>query len=598
MRKKKQNGNSDQPVQTENLQITYDPIEPQYNALHRAGMVGLALQIKAMEKGDTAPRPQVEWIAGGRGIALTLDLQGLRALLQERYLGVNVTIEIWPRKTRKGKGSDAKPEVKTRSVPRLRYLEVFGAHDLEKRQKHLRFMYYQSFFQIPPENQRFFKAPEADSAAAWRNSALDEDAEELWQALLDNETIDIQKSTRPNSVKYDLKGVRLRDIAKQVLLLHFWPITASFFSSAVIRYDNKLRQLVDDSLPPIIVVPDVSHIKNFYNHTIRSYARDFSSPVINTPVEAVLAFYVAPRLAHGQAITEEVFNEFVQSVRGATVFGYRRPLKRGRPDPKRQPEVRVVYEEAYSEEKLQSYLDLMRQGLKAPPYRALRVRNLIVEQPWYYGFDSLVNEWPLELFVPVKNRNTNLYGLKPKGMELADDLSADLKYFAKEHEMDDAESKIPALIDKLVDRYLYERVFGKGQTSLDRKKLEKNIFPKDKKARSPDEQKLVAAFNDKHSKGVNQEFVDFRGATDQRRFTELFVARLFDPNLNAPYTAPEERAMLRTFYEEEWEGARWLTLMAISAAGAPRPSNKPSVTTTGEQTNDAAESQRGVESNG
>lgn len=581
-RKKKQNGTGDPPGQTESRRITYDPIEPQYNALHRAGMAGLALQIKAMEKANAAVRPTVEWIENGRAIEVTLNLLDLRALLQERYLGVKVTRELQLKKNRNGQSNTANIEVKTTTYPRLRYLEVLGANDLEKRQDHIRRMYYQSFFQIYQENQRFFKAPE-DGELAWRNPRVDEDADKLWEALRDGETVHIQKSTRPNSVKYDLKGVALGDVAKQVLLLHFWPIASSFFIPAIIRYDNKLKQLVDDRLPPVIVIPDVSHVKKFLNHIIRSYGRDFLSPIINTSVEAALAFYAAPRLGHGLTITEEIYNELVQSVHGATVFAYSRPTK--------QPEVRGVFEEPYSEEKLEAYLDLSRRGLTSPPYRALRVRNLLAGQPWYDGFDSLVNEWRLELFVPVKDRKTKLYELRPKATELVNDLCADFKYFAtKEEEMDAAESKIPTLIDKLVDSYLYERVFGKGQEVLPRKKLAE-IFKKKKKSRQldgterpklhPDEQELVDAFNDKHSKGVNQEFVDFRGATDQRRFTELFVTRLFDPNLNAPYTEPDERALLHSFYEKEWESARWLTLMAISAAGAPRPSKKPSANSSG-----------------
>jgi CRISPR-associated protein Cmx8 len=589
-RKKKQNGTGDPPGQTESRRITYDPIEPQYNALHRAGIAGLALQIKAMEKANAAVPPKVEWIENGRAIEVTLNLLDLRALLQERYLGAKVTRVLQPKKNRKDQSNTANIEVKTTTYPRLRYLEVLGASDLEKRQDHIRRMYYQSFFQIYQENQRFFKAPE-DGEPGWRNPRVEEDADELWRALRDNETVHIQKSSRPNIVKYDLKGVPLADAAKQALLLHFWPIASSFFSPAIVKYNNKLKQLVEDKLPPVIVIPDVSHIKKFLNHVIRSYGRDFLSPIINTPVEAALAFYAAPRLAHRQAITDEIYNELVQSVQGASVFAYSRPTK--------QPEVRGVYEETYSEEKLQAYLDLNRQGLISPPYRALRVRNLLADQPWYYGFDSLVNEYRLELFVPVKNRKTRLYELRPKAIELVNDLWADFRFFAtKEDEMDVTESKIPALIDKLVDSYLYERVFGKGQTILDRKKLEKNIFPKDKKSRSPDEKGLVEAFSEKYSKGVNQEFIDFRGATDQRRFTELFVTRIFDPNLNAPYTEPDERAMLHSLYEKEWESARWLTLMAISAAGAPRPSNKRTTYLGGAETNNPGEAGREVESNG
>src|SRR5207249_10122629 len=99
---KQSGGNGDPPIGIESQRIIYDPLEPQYNALHRAGMAGLALQVKAMEKDNSAPRPKIEWIEGGRTIELTLDLLELRALLQERYLGVEVTQAIQPQKNQKG----------------------------------------------------------------------------------------------------------------------------------------------------------------------------------------------------------------------------------------------------------------------------------------------------------------------------------------------------------------------------------------------------------------------------------------------------------------------------------------------------------------
>jgi len=571
-RKKKQNGTGE-PGQTESRRITYDPIEPQYNALHRAGMAGLALQIKAMEKANAAVRPKVEWIENGRAIEVTLNLLDLRALLQERYLGVKVTRELQPKKSRQGEASKAAPQVKTTTYPRLRYFEVLGAADLAKRQDHIRSMYYQSFFQIYQENQRFFKAPE-NTRATSRNPAVDENAYTLWQALMENQPIDIQKSTRPNSVKYDLKGTRLCEVAKQTLLLHFWPLASSFFSTTFLKYDRKTKQLVDDRLPPVIVVPDVSHVKKFLNHIDRSFTRNFLSPVINTALEAALAFYVAPRLAHGQAITEEIFNEFVQSVRGATVFGYLRPTK--------QPEVREVSEETYSEDRLQAYSKLIRRGLNSPPYRALRIQNLISNRPWHHGFDRLIDEWKLELFVPVKNAKGGSYEWRPKGEELARDLATDFAYFREmEDDMADetkiVEVAIPIIIDDLVGKYLDWLVYSRGQTPPEKEEMKKLFGKKralsDGSSLSGDEDNTLKKYNEHKLKIVNREFVAFRGATNQRRFAEMFVG-MFEAGFNIE---PQEREMLRPFYEgNQWESGRWLTLMAISARSAPPHSAKKS----------------------
>jgi len=386
--------------------------------------------------------------------------------------------------------------------------------------------------------------------------------------------------------------VRLRDVAKQILLLHFWPLASSFFDPVTIVFNPKEKRLVDErQLAPVLVVPDVTHVKHFVNYFLRSISRDFPSPQISTPIEAALAFYVAPRLAHGLAVTEEIFNEFQQSVGGATVFAYRYPMKRNRPDRMKQPEVRAVYEETYTEEMLQAYFELIRQGLNSPPYRSLRVKNLIADRPWHDGFDTLVNEWPLELFVPIKNRKTNSFEWKPKGDETAKDLSADFAYFREmEDDMPDQTridiATVPTIIDDLVGRYLNWLVYSRGQNPPDKEVMDK-IFAKkrtqsdsqvgadQKKALNlnADEEKALKKYNELKMKLVNQEFVAFRGATNQRRFAEKFIG-MFEAGFNLE---PQEREMLRPFYEsKQWESGRWLTLMAISAASAPRRSTKAS----------------------
>lgn len=545
--------------------LRYDPLEASFNALHRAGMVGLALQIEAMRKRnetlpeeDVTPVPHLEWIEDGRGIEVTFTMQSFDAVLQERYLGETL-VNDKPAKKKKGKAASDKQEVvKTVLIPRLRYLEVLGAD--QKLQKDIRSAYLGSFFSIYKERESFFSVTKEKKTLAERINSL-------WATIASEGAADIQKSSLPNVVGNNLKGTSLHERGKDALLLHFWSLASWFFKPKSLKYDKNEKRIIDAWLPPVIVVPDVSHVQDFFDYIKSTYSRQFE-PVISTHLEAALAFYIAPSIAHGQAITREIKSEMNQLVNGASVFVYR---------PGKQPEVVGVFNETYDDTTLQEYRDLLGRDLKSLPYRALRVENLLAGRVWYDGFNKLVDQWPLELFVPVKERGEDgAYKLREKACELAQDLATDFRYFAeKEDEMEveikDAAASVPTLIDELVTNYLNWRVYNKGQNPPDKEEMIE-IFKKKKDSLLEEETGTLGRFNQLRSKVVNQEFVDFRGATDKQRFAELFITRLFEADF---HTTPEQREMLRPFYEgSQWESGRWLTLMAISAAGAPRRNKK------------------------
>lgn len=566
--------------------LTYDPVEPQYNALHRAGMVGLALQIEAMKirnrvlaKDQASPVPELNWLEQGRSMKVTFSYESFEELLQERYLGAVLPNNKTPKKRKSG-NEDEQEAAKEVLVPRLRYLEDLGAYS--EFQSHIRSAYRASFFSIYKERESFFAATKDKKALAAR-------IRELWEAIVSDSVSEIQKSSRPNIVGYDLKGNSLTEPGKSALLLHFWSLSSWFFTPKTLKYDKRKKELDDDYLPPVIVAPDVTDIRSFFEYVKGSYARPFQR-YISTSLEAAMAFYAAPILAHSQSITEEIRSEFHQLVSGATVFVYLRPGK--------QPEVAGVFNETYDDETLQQYIELQNHEFRSIAYRALRVENLLARRAWYHGFNKLVDHWGLELLVPIKNRKTNAYEMKPKALELAKDLAADFLYFADMEDEMESETRIalatiPTIIDELVTNYLDWRVYAKGQNPPDKKEMD-NIFERRGslsagQSLTDEEEEIRKNYNQLKKKIVNQEFVAFRGATDQKRFAESFIG-MFEAGF---HLEPKEREVLRPFYEgDQWESGRWLTLMAISAAGAPRRTKKKATSRAG-NTDDADKTKKG-----
>jgi CRISPR-associated protein Cmx8 len=562
------------------LILDFDMLDPRLTVLHRAGLAGLLIQIEAMKKlterateDDKAryevPDPEIQ--DGGRKVKFTFSEQTFHNLLRERYLAITVKSEKAKSKGRKDKksaGQESETASEERTLPRLQYFEAFGAK--EAWQNHTRSAYFDSFFCIYQQRVKYFKTYQPADSLGF--------AVDLWRACVSSKTLSVGKSLFPNTTSKDFKGRDLEDDAKRALLLHFWPIASAFFTPKVIRIEKndqtKETEIHYDYQQPVIVVPDVIDIERFRREHIR-YLKDLPAPevtakgkeylagaYISTPHEATLSFFFVPQMAHRTLVTHDT-----RGARGAEVYVYKRPYKKGKPDKTRQADVSAISKEPLDEEILEKYRLL--QDLRSPVYRALRVENLLAARVWHDGFDKLTDLYPLELFVATKRKQSGRWELNEKAGELATDLAADFAIYAgKENRMDNDETKIPTLIDDVVNRYLDWCVFNKGQSPPDEKKV-KEIFRKKREqiGLSPQEQEMLDKYNQARMKMIERAFIDFRGVTDQRSFAELFVTCLFEACF---HTTPEQRAMLQPYYEgEKWESGRWLTLMAVSAAGAP-----------------------------
>ncbi|MGI9105910.1 MAG: hypothetical protein ACR2G4_06645 [Pyrinomonadaceae bacterium] len=571
--------------------LEYDPLDPSLNVLHRAGIAGLLLQIKATEKllknaaeDDKKLFPRVIWdsktneelaeenggeirvnyIENGRGMKIHFDYKAFCSILRERYLGIPKSDEDKEDKdTKEVRDKSDETKIKKKNVdPCLNYLSGLGAS--EESQIRVRRAYSDSFFSIYQERIGFFQHTKREEP----NEYLQEKIDILWNAIAKDTGVEIQKSSRPNIYGNNFKGDSLKEDSGKALLLHFWSLASAFFKPVGLNIDKdrKTKQLIIEDeyrLAPVIVVPDVIHVRTFIGEIESSYSQSLST-LISTPLESPLAFFLAPKLAHSSVLTPDILG-----ARGACVFAYKRPLKKGKPDYQRQPEVKGVFDAPLDDAILQQYQSL--RNLRSQPYKAMRVRNLIAGRVWHHGFDALIEEYPLELFVSSQQQSSS-WILHPKARELTQDVAADFYYFAnKENKMNDEETSIPALIDEIVSTYLSWRVYNRGQNPPTKDDVQK-AFGKKKDDRTQTETDTYDAYINRKADGIKKEFVDFRGATDQLSFAELFIARLFEAGQE---TSSEQREMLRPYYEgDKWESGRWLVLMALSAASVPKPGKK------------------------
>lgn len=584
--------------------IEYDPFMPGLSVLHRAGIAGLVLQIEAMKTLKEAMSaaeaaiyiiPKYEWLYDGRGIRISFSRESFYSLMRERYRGD--LFERSSKTERKAKEEkpdeiqlDANPEDGTPGKPKrkkgpqlpryvckwpreegrfvyldprpvLSYFEAFKTH--EDWQNHTRDAAWNSYYCIY-RSRLVFKLPSEGE----KSNKVDE----LWKALSDPTRLELKKQYYPSAFEENLKGTPIDDESKTILLLHFWPLVASHFTPVVVQADKEKGRTIlrNDWQAPVVVVPDVVDVSAFVDD-FKDYLGALGNPPsdrlhedgrkISSPLEAPLAFFAVPRIARGR-------NKI--GTRGAEVYVFRKPRQRS----EKQPVVSAIVNETLEPILVDEYRRLIQRKIFSLPFRAVCVQNLLAHprQLLYEGFERLVDQYPLELFVATKSKDGGGRQFLPDGKLMARSLQDEFKHVREKEQkkMTGEERSIPFLIWRITQNYLRWRACNRADPPINESEM-KGVLAKlarerDEKKLDSNEKALLGRYNAAMGKVVERAFIDFRGSREPTTFANAFSETLF----RAPqFLGPRQAERLQPFYEgTDWESGRRLVLMAISATGA------------------------------
>jgi CRISPR-associated protein Cmx8 len=563
--------------------IEFDPMRPDYTVQHRAGIAGLLLQFQAMEilreqaqSDEEKARyvvPEYELTKDRRALRVLLTKASFDSVLRERYRGTPVIREYRQKQTATSKKFVEKVDLGSgRFVfkyeelrPAFDYFFAFSAP--EAWQENIRDSAWDSYLSHPKMQSAMFKINDEEK---------NEDISNLWKGLVSIGPVGLKKTFCLNTMKEGLKDEKLSDVGEKVLLLHFWALASTIFTPKSLKIKADEHTGLLDCKPvyhkPVIVVPDVIHVGNFaseFRHSLEgrkhlaAKKRWHPDLFISTPREAALYSFM-PQLANAQVITESV-----RGARGAEVYSYRAAGK--------QKVVASLFNESlddYTRNLISDYGFILRE-IKSYPYRALQIENLLAKRSWYDGFDRLAEKFPHELFVPPRETSNDSTGrLKGEAKRMAQSIRADFRIHT-EDAMNEAKPNIERTIYNITRNYIHWRAQTKKNSSarsfeIDFKKLNALREKRRKEARLTsseqswlrDAQEYVDAVQ-----GVAEElFIRFRGRRDKKSFANLFTETFFRAffGINA-----DNMKSLGTFIEgKEWESAKRLVLMSISASAA------------------------------
>jgi CRISPR-associated protein Cmx8 len=629
--------------------LEYDPLNPRYGVQHRAGIAGLYLQMEAMkwlrdaaddeEKGRYIV-PEYDLTQGGRVLKVTFTKESFFSLMRERYRGTWIERKFDKKKTeRKTKDKKTNPKSSKKTTtkknkntephqepwqfigefektdrngktirddqdqpvmgyrynilyPLFDYFRAFGAS--ERWETHVRRATWASYYSSPPTRPGHFKT---DPSPATVNKY----AKDLWAKLsranVKDKHVEVVKNFYLNSFNTDFKDVKIKEFAKDALLLHFSSIVAMLyrpqhleFKSEEINGEKSLRCEYKTGAP-IIAVPAIRDIDKFahkFKQKVAACCEGDSSKstwfhpdlTISTPAEGSLAYFVAPRWAQKDVI------DWARYVDGVEIFVFRAPPKKTDQAVVVNVTNRPVDDDAIY--MLEQYNRLIK-GIHSLPYRALRISNLLRGHKWYDDFHHLAAQYPLELFVL---RNVSNNALNDEAYKMAQSIRNDFKYYAnlndeEDDQMEDSSPndaegdptrkpfKIEKLFYELTRNYLrartqekYEADESAGDVSFDfisrwykqRKEKRQPFAAQEKK-----DDELMRKYIGNLQKVGEDLFIKFRACRNPQKFARLFTEVLCMKPFGQ--LTPENQERLSPYlYGDEWLRGKGLVLMSICAA--------------------------------
>lgn len=529
---------------------------------HRAGLAGLVLMVRWLERQGTNRGVCELTRLDERGATLRIDLPGLEALFDEVY---GATIEEQPRpqpvKSKEAKGTEQRQEVepatdkvKTRTVPKGAFL-VEDDPSADGRQglwvKLWRDMVWNILRGVPATRTPF------ESRAEGKRS---DDAAKVWKALAQpaTYTVDLPSTYFLGAQASSAENVPFKDRARFQFLLHFWPYVAQIYVPAVINNEGG-----SDFAGYAVALPDVAALAGFCDvlpkmlKNDRGVERDRYRPrdaVIYLAVEGALD--VMKRLRDRVAV-QEGGQSTRRLVLGVDVVHVEkqgnniRLLGTTRLDP--------------DEQMLDEYATL-RRALWNPLFRRQRLINLTARpgREWHEGFDALLCRVPFKEFFAEEEAGFKYFRrdvrqafereFKVKNVEAQTEMTT------PEEPGEDGQSESAAAPDTSFEALVYRVVGAYVRRRLKSKHDLEWSAVKDNPAKRKE-------YEEHRGKIARDAFLAVRSRTGTD-FTDYFATTL----CSVPQFLSEENfvALARALHDDA-DRVRTLTLLALSARSYARP---------------------------
>lgn len=547
------------------LTLEYDLYELP-TAQHKAGLAGLLLMIESMKMRRMSPVPEVKYDSSKATVSLTKE--SMQSLFDDLYDASWAEVESrskWQKQTPKreithekkgedGKTTKTKYYIYDQYLPKGEFLKTLLPADSDLWLKLWRNMLWETL-RGRPTTRGVYKerADRKSSSEAKDNWEILTKSAQRWakgEILTDG----VASSVFVGAQDRNAENVPFQGTAETNLLLHFWPIASLIFVPRLIRKNQKSREYQMEEAGYILAIPEPANLRYFVRDALdmlRSMDTDRSgfrprSALISIPEESGLEYL--HRLAGSRLSQREISCSLV----GIETYHLE----------KRGNNIEILASRRFfPDERVLRQYDTLRKDCRNPLYRSQRIRNLLSQEPWYAGMDSVFSQYPSEFFVFSHEKTPS--AIPFFGYDVAHTFSSietELRVLnsvkgGNHMSQADRDDNLAKVVHRMVREYANRRTEEKSGKEYD--DFKKN---KDEKGRVIYPQ----GYKEAQEKVCSDAFLAMRGRREQD-FVEYFTGTICSV---AQYLPEEDYIIISRALVTQPNIVKTLAMLAISASSA------------------------------
>ncbi|MGB5686148.1 MAG: type I-MYXAN CRISPR-associated protein Cmx8 [Candidatus Electrothrix sp.] len=499
------------------------------SAQHKAGLAGLLVMIKSMQKRGLEPLPEIRDL-GPTGVTISLTGESLQRLYDDFFAS---------QRNKEGK-----------IVPRAEFLESMKVPPL-----------WSSLWR--DIITRVLRAGAPAQMRAFRDRSTPEkppsqwDWEKMWEHLTTHKRVEINGTDMIGIESVNAERVKYAASPKEALLLTFWPVVSLPYVTQKMTTPKNRR--VQDYLfsyyAYVMVIPEVSCLDDFVQEIFELYPQSLNDAapgkapwpaqaVISTAKEAALLF--ASRQYEG--IDSFPILDMVSSLHIIH-------LKYGKGSPDIINDSTVVPTRSL----VNTYSKVV-SGYFNPLFKKQLIENLFIRLAWYHGMYALFATYPKEFFIQCPESPKKIYGffrdLKRKFFFIYQYIDADMEEGVKGE--GNKEDLLALRIRSLVSQYIRRKAERKSRMAF-------KGFQKDESGRIY----YPTTYREAVKNVCMDIFLAMRGRQGQA-FVEYFTGTL----CSVPQClSNDDFLLISQALNNEWDKVKTLSMLAVSACSY-LPGNK------------------------
>ncbi|WP_457571425.1 type I-MYXAN CRISPR-associated protein Cmx8 [Desulfovulcanus sp.] len=547
--------------QPDKISLTYNLFDLP-TAQHKAGLAGLLVLIESLKRRNISPLPEVEEMTSSR-VVVSFTKESMQVLFDDLYdaefVEVKSTKKWQNKKPKRIEEQEITENNKKRKIkyfiydafqPKGKFFTAFYPHGCENWLTLWRKMLW-DVLRAQPKTRGVYEER--------ANGNPSSEAPKVWDYLSKAITAKKQKeesfagSVFIGAQDKNAELIPFKGVPQENFLLHFWYIVSLVFGVRFVEFKRSQERKINidwKNIGHVIVIPELANIKEFYDAII-NMLEEMPVDVKNyTPASGQVTLFEEGALEYLYFLVinkSRKQGDFFDFIAGLEVYHVQ----------KQGNNVRMLAAlKIMPQKRIFEQYERMRQTNMNPVFKRFYLRNILAQNPWYFGSLTTFNMFPAEIFIWKTGKTPEQINFRFFGRDCNEQFQAIIKKLkikeVKEVNEENKEMFLAKIIYRLVKRYVLLKALTRSQLSSKTDKKGQTIYPFENQE-----------YREAIEKVSMDAFLAMRGRKEED-FVEYFTGTI----CSVPQFLSQEEYLLlsEALVMDGWEKVKSLSLLAISAA--------------------------------